>query len=296
MLVAAAAQTWSGPVGECDTEKGVVRHRGSNRSLSYGELATKASSIAAPDLATVTLKDPKDFKIIGQRIRGVDTHAIVTGKPLYGIDVTVPGMLYATFVKCPVFGGKVVSANLDEIKALPGVRHAFVVDGGTALNGLLGGVAIVADSWWQAQSARKKLKVTWDEGPTAQQSSAGFAAQAAALSKQPAQRSLRKDGDVDAALASAAKTVKGDYFYPFIAHAPLEPQNCTAHLKRRQARDLGAVAGAAGGPRARRADARHQGHGHHGSHHALGRRLLAGVSTTTTWSRRRGSRSRSACR
>ncbi|MEP6733652.1 MAG: xanthine dehydrogenase family protein molybdopterin-binding subunit [bacterium] len=231
MLIAAAAQAWSVPASECDTEKGIVRHRASNRSMSYGDLATKASSIAPPDLATIPLKDPKAFTIIGSRVRGVDTHSIVTGKPMYGIDVTMPGMLYATFVKCPVFAGKVKSANVDELKKMPGVRHAFVVEGGTALASLLPGVAIVADSWWQAKSARGKLKVTWDEGATASQSSAGFDAQAAALAAQPAQRSLRKDGDVVASLASAAKTVKGDYFYPFIAHASLEPQNCTAHMK-----------------------------------------------------------------
>jgi isoquinoline 1-oxidoreductase beta subunit len=231
MLVATAAQAWGVPAVECETAKGVVHHRPSKRTSSYGDLATKAASATAPDLATVKLKDPKDFTIIGSRMRGVDTHAIVTGVPMYGIDVTVPGMLYATFVKCPVFGGKVLSANVDAVKALPGVRHAFVVDGGTAFNGLLPGVAIVADSWWQAQNARQKLKVTWDEGRTVEQSSTSFAAQAAELSRQPAQRSLRKDGDVDAALASAAKSVKGEYFYPFIAHATLEPQNCTAHMK-----------------------------------------------------------------
>ena len=231
MLVATAAQQWGVPAAECETAKGVVSHRASKRSATYGELATRAATATPPDLATVPLKDRKDFRIIGQRVRGVDTHRIVTGVPMYGIDVTVPGMLYATFVKCPVFGGKVASANVEAVKALPGVRQAFVVEGGTNLNGLMPGVAIVADSWWQAKSARLKLKVTWDEGATAQQSSASFATQAAALAAQPAQRSLRKDGDVDTALAGAARTIKGEYFYPFIAHASLEPQNCTAHMK-----------------------------------------------------------------
>ena len=117
------------------------------------------------------------------------------------------------------------------MKRLPGVRHAFVVDGGTALTGLLGGVAIVADSWWLARKARGALTVSWHEGATATQSSAGFVTQAAALAKLPPQRSLRADGDVDAALAGAAKVVRAEYYYPFIAHAPLEPQNCTAHYK-----------------------------------------------------------------
>jgi isoquinoline 1-oxidoreductase beta subunit len=231
MLVAAAAQKWGVPAAECDTVPGTVRHRASNRTITYGELATSASQLTAPDLATVPLKDSKDFRIIGTRVRGVDNHSIVTGKPLYGIDVVVPGLLYATFVKSPVFGGKVASANLEDVKKQPGVRHAFVVDGGTALNGLLGGVAIVADNWWLARSARQKLVVQWNEGATAVQSSAGFATQAAELAKRPPQRSLRTDGDVDAALTGAAKVVKGEYFYPFIAHAPLEPQNCTASFR-----------------------------------------------------------------
>ncbi|MGH7459465.1 MAG: molybdopterin cofactor-binding domain-containing protein [Longimicrobiales bacterium] len=233
MLIAAAAQTWGVPEAECTAAASVVRHAGSNRSLTYGQLADKAATLTAPDPAALKLKEPRDYKIIGTKVPGVDNLKIVTGKPLYGIDVTVPGMLYATFEKCPVFGGKVVSANIDEIKAMPGVRHVFVVAGSepVVLSGLLSGVAIVADNWWLAKNARSKLKVTWNEGPTAQQSSAGFAQQAAALSKQPAQRSLRKDGDFDAALAGAAKKVTAEYFYPFISHAPLEPQNTTAHFK-----------------------------------------------------------------
>jgi len=228
MLVAAAAAKWGVPASECDTEKGTVRHRATNRRLSYGAVASAAASVPVPDLASVPLKDPKAFTIIGARVRGVDNHAIVMGKPMYGIDVAVPGMLYATYVKSPVFGGTVVSANLDVVRKQPGVRHAFVVEGGTALNGLLAGVAIVADSWWLAKKARATLVVAWDDGKAAAQSSAGFATQAAELAKQPPQRSLRADGDVSAALAGAAKVVRAEYAYPFIAHAPLEPQNCTA--------------------------------------------------------------------
>ena len=231
LLVSAAAQQWGVSASDCETEKGFVLHRASSRRIAYGALASKAAVLTPPDLATVPLKDPKAFRIIGTRVPGVDTHAIVTGKPMYGIDVTMPGMLFATFVKSPVFGGKVASANVDALKAMSGVRHAFVVEGGTAANGLVGGVAIVAESWWQAMNARKNLKVTWNEGSTAHQSSAAFATQAAAFAKQPAQRTLRKDGDVDAALAGAAKRVEGNYFYPFIAHASLEPQNCTAHFR-----------------------------------------------------------------
>ena len=231
MLVTAAAQTLGVPESELTTDAGVVKHAKSNRSVAYAKLLDKAASLTPPALDAVTLKDPKEFRIIGSRVPGVDNHAIVTGTPLYGIDVTLPGMLCAVFEKCPVFGGKVVSANLDEIKAQPGVRHAFVVDGGTQLTGLLSGVAIIADSWWFAQSARRKLQVTWNEGATAQQSSTGFAAQAAELWTQPPHRTLRKDGDIDAALKTGATVVKAEYSYPFIAHAPLEPQNCTAHYR-----------------------------------------------------------------
>jgi isoquinoline 1-oxidoreductase beta subunit len=179
----------------------------------------------------VPLKDPKDFRIIGTRVSSVDNHAIVTGKPLYGIDITVPGMKYAVFEKCPVFFGKAVSANLDEVKATPGVRQAFLVEGDTQVGGLSSGVAIVADSWWAARTARRKLRVVWNEGATASQSSAGYTQQAAELAKQPAQRSLRKDGDVEAALASGARVVSASYYYPFLAHASLEPQNTTASFR-----------------------------------------------------------------
>jgi isoquinoline 1-oxidoreductase beta subunit len=231
LMIAAAAKTWGVPGSECDTASGVVRHKPSGRSVGYGALATTAAGLPAPNLNTVTLKDPKDFKIIGHSKAGIDSPKVVTGQPLYGIDVTRPGMLYAVYEKCPVFAGRVVSANLGEVLAIKGVRQAFVVKGGEALTGLLDGVAILADSWWIAQKARKSLKVVWDEGPTARQSSADYAARAAVLSKQPGTKRLRADGDADAALAGAAKVITADYAYPFLAHATLEPQNCTAEVK-----------------------------------------------------------------
>ena len=231
MLVAAAAQRWKVAASECETGSGQVRHKSSGRSASYGALAAAAAKLPVPDLDSVKLKDPKDYKIIGHSVPGADSPLVVKGEPLFGIDTVVPGMLYAVFQKCPVFGGKVVGANLDAIRALPGVRHAFVVEGGADLNGLMPGVAIVADSWWRAEKARQKLEVKWDEGATSQQSSDGFVRQAADLGGKTPALSLRNDGDVSAALSGASHVVEASYAYPFLAHATLEPMNCTAAVQ-----------------------------------------------------------------
>ena len=156
---------------------------------------------------------------------------MVKGEPLFGIDTVVPGMLHAVFQKCPVFGGKVASANVDALRKMPGVRHAFVVEGGSDLAGLMPGVAIVADSWWRAEKARRNLQVKWDEGATRTQNSESFARQAMALGAKPPAHRLRDDGDAASALRGAAHVVEATYHYPFIAHATLEPQNCTAHAQ-----------------------------------------------------------------
>jgi isoquinoline 1-oxidoreductase beta subunit len=170
MLVEAAAATWKVPLAECSTSKGVVTHAASGRKLTYGQLADKAAALPAPDLNTVALKDPKDFKIIGKSKRGVDSPKVLRGEPLFGIDVVVPGMLYAVYEKCPTFGGKVKAVDLAPAKAMPGVTHAFVVPGGDDPHTLVGGVAVVADSWWRASAALDKLKIEWDHGPHADQS------------------------------------------------------------------------------------------------------------------------------
>lgn len=230
MLVDAAAQTWGVPASECRAEKATVVHT-SGKKLTYGQLAAKAATLPVPEKSAVTLKQPKDFKLLGTRVAQYDTPAIVTGKPLFGIDVKLPGMLYAIYEKCPAFGGKVVSANLDQIKTLPGVKDAFILAGNDKLKELVPGVAIIADSTWAAMSARKQLKIVWDEGKVATESWEGFVAQATAKAAQPGARVLRKDGDPDAALAGAAKVVEANYVYPFISHANLEPQNTTAHWK-----------------------------------------------------------------
>jgi isoquinoline 1-oxidoreductase beta subunit len=238
LLITAAAQTWGVPETECTTQSGRVLHAASGRLLSYGELADKAAALHPPALSSVKLKDPMDYRIIGHSQTGVDTHAIVTGKPLYGIDVELPGMLYAAIEKAPVFAGKVKSANIDQVKALPGVRQVLVIDGGITPAaytpwepGMEPGIAIVADTWWQAQQARKQLKVDWDLGPAAAQSTEGFRKRAEELLQVPPANTLRKYGDPDAALKSSAKVVEAIYQYPFIAHVTLEPQGATARWK-----------------------------------------------------------------
>jgi isoquinoline 1-oxidoreductase beta subunit len=232
ILVAAAAETWGVPVADCTTSGGFVLHAASNRKASYGSLVAKAVTLPMPAAASVPLKNPRDFKLVGTRVTGHANADIVTGKPLFGIDQKVPGMLYAVYEKCPVFGGKVVSANLDEIKAQPGVKHAFVLEGTSNLMGLMPGVAIVADSTWSAFSARRQLKVKWDEGPYAGDSTAGFEKKAAEIGARSDGGSVvRNTGDVPTALAGAAKVVEAAYSYPFISHATLEPQNTLAHFQ-----------------------------------------------------------------
>jgi isoquinoline 1-oxidoreductase subunit beta len=231
LLVTTAARSWGVPAGECDTATGVVRHGGTGRTLPYGALAERAATLPLPDLKSLTLKDPKTFSIIGKSVPGIDSPLVVTGRPLFGIDVALPGMRYAVFQKCPVFAGRLLSANVDEIRKLPGIRHAFVVKGGTELTGLLDGVAIVGDHWWVVNQAAGQLKVEWDEGTTGTHSTDGFQRAASELLQHPPQRNLRSDGDVAAALTKAAKVLEADYSYPFLAHATLEPQNCTARFQ-----------------------------------------------------------------
>jgi isoquinoline 1-oxidoreductase beta subunit len=239
MFVLAAASTWNVPESQLTTSSGKVLHASSNRSIGYGELAAKVATMPVPDMQEVKLKDPSEFKLIGKSTAGVDVHSIVTGKPLFGIDIVLPNMLYAVYEKCPVFGGKVASANLDAIKALPGVKQAFIVEGNVDPSekvlsrepGLEPGVAILADTWWAAQSARKKLQVTWNEGKWANQSTAEHERRARELAAQPPARTLRNDGDVEGALKSASKVVEAAYTFPHISHATLEPQSCTARFE-----------------------------------------------------------------
>lgn len=236
MLILAAAQAWEVPAAECDASHAVVQHRASGRTLSYGALATRAAGLPAPDLQSVTLKDPKDYRIIGQFTGGVDSARVLEGQPLFGIDTELPQMCYATYEKGPVFGSRVVRANIAAVKAMPGVRDAFVIRGSgpeaVFRMGLVDGVAIVADSWWQTQKALEKLRVVWDRESSPGQSTAEFERRAAALARELPQAIIRRDGDIEGAFSHAHKVLEGAYSYPFLAHVDLEPQNCTAHYKR----------------------------------------------------------------
>jgi len=230
MLIAAAAATWNVPAAECTTENGVVLHRASGRSLAYGALAAKAATMPPPAEKDIVLKPVKDFTLLGKRVGGVDNPAIVTGKPLFGLDFKLPGMRYAVYARCPVPGGRVKSANVDHLKTLPGIKDVFVLEGGDDPTGLVSGVALVGDSTWSVLSARRQLEAAWDEGNIAGHSTAEYDARAAELAAKPG-REVRNDGDVAAAFGSARKVIEAAYSYPFLAHATLEPQNCTAQVR-----------------------------------------------------------------
>jgi isoquinoline 1-oxidoreductase beta subunit len=238
MLIAAAAQEWNVPASECTAADSVVTHATSRRSMGYGQLADRAAAMPLPDPKALKLKGKGEYKLLGRRHTQVDNIHIVQGHPLYGVDVQVPGMKIAAFQKCPAVGGKVASANLDEIKALPGVVDAFVVTGTGKPTEVMPGVAIIADNTWAAFSAKKKLKIVWDESQASKDSWKGLSAQAKKLGQQPtgALPIGRLVGDVDAQLASG-KTVESFYTFNFVSHQPLEPQNCTAWYKKDAAGD-----------------------------------------------------------
>lgn len=223
----AAAQTFGAPVNELITQQGAVLHEVSGKRADYGQLAALAATLPAPDPATVPLKNRRDFALIGTPRAGVDSPRIVRGEPIFGIDTVLPGMLFAVLCKPPVFGAKLKSANLDEVRQLPGIRHVLVVNGTGNFKGLQDGVAILADRWWRARQARDSLKPVWDEGANAPHDSAVYAATARQLLEGPG-TALATKGDAAAALARAARTVEAVYETPFIPHLALEPQNCTA--------------------------------------------------------------------
>jgi len=232
MLVEAAARQWKVPAAELTTADSTVFHAASNRSAKYATLASAAAKLPVPDAKTLKLKDKSEFKLLGTFVTGVDNEEIVTGKPLFGIDVQLPGMLYAVYEQCPAAGGKPVSFNEAEIKAMPGIKDAFIVEGNGNLAQLAHGVAIVGESTWAVFRAKRALHVKWDETEASKDSWTSFTAQAQEFAKQPkgANVVVAAEG-IDEAMNGAAKKLKAFYSYPFISHATLEPQNTTAWRK-----------------------------------------------------------------
>ncbi len=231
MLVSAAAARWDVEASACRTENSAVIHSATNRRVSYFDVANDAAKLRVPDAAKIPLKTRKQYRLIGTRVSGVDNHSIVTGAPLFGIDQTLPRMRYAVYQKCPATGGSVVSANLNEIKKLPGVLDAFILKGNGKVSELMPGVAIVANSTWAAISAKRKLKVTWNESNAAKDSWTTSLGHANELVKARGKHVVADKGNVDAAFTAAKTTVESVYRYNFVSHAQLEPQNCTAWFR-----------------------------------------------------------------
>jgi isoquinoline 1-oxidoreductase beta subunit len=236
LLVAAAETRWGVPESDLSTADGEVLHVRSGRRLGYGALAEAASRLPLPDEQAVALKPRSGHRLLGRRVPHVDNAAVVRGASLFCLDHTPAGALHAVYEKCPVFGGSVRSANLDAIKALPGVHDAFVLAGTPDplrrhpernFHGLQPGVAIVAHSTWAALKARRALQVQWDEGPYGQQSSEGYRQAALAALARPGEL-WRDDGNAREALAGAARTVQAYYEVPVLAHTTMEPMSCVA--------------------------------------------------------------------
>jgi isoquinoline 1-oxidoreductase beta subunit len=218
MLIEAAADIWGVPVEECRVSAGVITHRPTGRSTTYGKVASAASGLVPP--LQVELKDPKDWKIAGKPVKRLDTLDKLSGKQVYGADLQLPGMRNAAIRACPVFGGKLAGFNAAAVSKMPGVRAVVRVEDNA--------VAVVADTWWQARTALDALPVSWDEGPNAMLNSASIAqsldegldADDAAVGNQA--------GDAKSALGRAAQTVEATYSYPYQNHATMEPMNATA--------------------------------------------------------------------
>jgi isoquinoline 1-oxidoreductase beta subunit len=220
ILVAAAAASWNVDAASCRAHKGVVTHTPTGRTLGYGVLAVKAATLPVPD--KVALKDPKHFTLIGTPAKRPDTPSKVNGTAQYGIDVRVPGMLIATVAASPVLGGKVAGVDDQKEKAIPGVKQIVQLDDA---------VAVVADHMWAAKQGLAAQDIRWEDGPNAKVSTADVV-QELARASETAGVTARKDGDPTSALAGAAKKVDAVYESPFLAHATMEPMNCTVHVRK----------------------------------------------------------------
>ncbi|HYJ93537.1 MAG TPA: xanthine dehydrogenase family protein molybdopterin-binding subunit [Vicinamibacterales bacterium] len=218
MLVKAAAQTWGVAENTCTTDKGEVIHQATGRRLKYGTLVDKAAALPVP--TGVTLKDPKTFKLLGNSLARLDVPEKVNGTAVFGIDVKLPGLLTAKVVRCPVFGGKVARFNADKAKAVTGVKQVVQISTG---------VAVVADNYWSASRGAQALDITWDEGPLAKLTTAEILTRYKELAQMPG-KVARNDGNADTAIANS-KSFERTFEAPFLAHATMEPMNCTADYR-----------------------------------------------------------------
>jgi isoquinoline 1-oxidoreductase beta subunit len=219
MLVQAAAQQWGVDKSQCRAENSAVINTGNNQRLSFGSLAEAAAKLPPP--SSVTLKSASQYRYIGKSLKRLDTPLKVNGAATFGIDAKVPGMQYAVLARCPVFGGKVASFDATKAKAVPGVKQVVQISNG---------VAVIADNTWNAMEGRRALQVQWDEGPLANLDSAGIRKMMADGTANPG-AVARKVGDAPAALSSASQKLEAVYEAPYLSHAPMEPMNCTAHVR-----------------------------------------------------------------
>ncbi len=222
MLLQAAADEWKVPVAEVSVANGVITHASSGRKTTYGKVAAAAAKLTPPDPKGITLKNPKDWKIAGRPMKRLDTADKLNGTQVYAIDVKLPGMLHAAIKASPVFGGKLASYDEAKISGRPGFRGVVKVNDST--------VAVVADTWWRAKSALEALPIVWDEGPDASQSSARIATHLEEGLAAKDAYAFRKEGDAVTAIQSTAKRVEAVYSTPFLAHATMEPMNCTVKI------------------------------------------------------------------
>ena len=223
MLLQAAAAEWKVPFSEISVEKGVVTHAASGKTTSYGKLASQASKLPAPDPKSITLKHPRDWKILGKSPRRLDTAPKVNGSLKYGIDTALPGMQYAAIKACPVFGGKLVSFDASKISSRRGIKAVVRVDDET--------VAVLADSFWRAKTALEVLPITWDFGSNGKESSATIAERLReGLTSTNNVFADIDQGNVTEAIQGAAKKIEAVYGTPFVSHACMEPMNCTARV------------------------------------------------------------------
>ena len=240
MLIAAAAAQWNVPRSECRAESSFITHTSTQRKLAYEKLIAAASKLQPP--ADPPLKNPSEFTLIGKPTRRSDTKLKITGTADFGLDTRVPGMLFASVERSPVYGGTPRRFNADEVKAAPHVRTVIEVksahlthqfgdtSGPGSRNYTCAGVAVVADSTWAAMQARKLLKVEWNEPPSASESTASLREEMLRLASEPA-AVIRSDGDFEKSHAAAATKIEAVYEVPFLAHATMEPVNCTAHVR-----------------------------------------------------------------